>query len=331
MGASTARALSRRGRRVLLLEQFRVGHKRGSSHGASRIFRFSYPESRYVLMAMESLPLWRELEREANANLLTTTGGIDRGKPLDDHVSAMTEAGAQFELLDGAAARNRWADLALPHDEPALFQPDAGIVAAARAVETFAQSALRNGTEILQGLRVEALERRDDCIALETSGGRIEAGAVVVTAGAWANKLLATADVPLATRPTRETVAYFKFEGATPTLVEWGEPSIYALPSPGHGIKVGEHIAGPATDPDEEGGPDRRSIERLSRWVGERFPTAESEPHHAETCLYTNTADQHFVLERHGRIVVGSPCSGHGFKFAPWIGSRLADLAEEIL
>ncbi len=331
MGAATARAVSRRGRRVLLLEQFRVGHKRGSSHGASRIFRFSYPEARYVRMAMESLPLWRELERETNADLLTTTGGIDRGKPLDDHVSALTEAGAEFELLDGAVARNRWAGLALPQDEPALFQPDAGIVAADRAVEAFAQSALRNGTEILQGLRVQALDRRDDLVELETSGGRIQAAAVVVTAGAWAGRLLATADIPLAIRPTRETVVYFKLEGATPTLVEWGEPSIYALPSPGDGIKVGEHIAGPVTDPDHEGEPNRQSVERLRRWVGERFPTADSQPHHAETCLYTNTPDQHFVLERHDRVVVGSPCSGHGFKFAPWIGNRLADLAEEIL
>ena len=331
MGAATAHALSRRGRRVLLLEQFRVGHKRGSSHGASRIFRFSYPETRYVRMAMESLPLWRELEREANADLLTTTGGIDRGKPLDDHVSALTEAGAEFELLEGAAARNRWAGLTLPQGEAALFQPDAGIVAADRAVEAFAQSALRNGTEILQRLRVEALDRREDGVELTTSGGRIEAAAVVVTAGAWASKLLATADIALATRPTRETVAYFNLEGTTPTLVEWGEPSIYALPSPGRGIKVGEHIAGPATDPDVAGEPNRRSVERLSRWVAERFPTADSEPHYAETCLYTNTADQHFVLERHDRVVVGSPCSGHGFKFAPWIGNHLAELAEQVL
>jgi monomeric sarcosine oxidase len=330
MGSATAYALAARGRRVVLVEQFRVGHKRGSSHGASRIFRFSYPDERYVQMAMESLPLWRDLERQSGVALLHTTGGIDRGKPLEDHVDALTGRGASFEMLDGAAASALWPDLNLPRGEPALFQPDAGIVYADRAVQAFAEGALRAGAEILQGIRVHTIRPGSDRVDLETSGGELTAEVVVVTAGAWATPLLDTAGVTLDTKPTRETVAYFNFAGTVPTLVEWGEPSIYALPSPGHGIKVGEHIAGPHADPDQEGGPSSESIERLRRWVADRFPTAESRPHHAETCLYTNTPDQHFVLERHGRVVVGSPCSGHGFKFAPWIGNRLADLAREV-
>ena len=69
------------------------------------------------------------------------------------------------------------------------------------------------------------------------------------------------------------------------------------------------------------------SVEAVSRWVAERYPSAAPRPHLAETCIYTNTEDEHFVLERHGRIVIGSPCSGHGFKFAPLIGERLAGLA----
>jgi sarcosine oxidase len=109
--------------------------------------------------------------------------------------------------------------------------------------------------------------------------------------------------------------------------VDWGDPSIYGLPSPGQGIKVGEHIAGPTTDPEDEVGPDPAAVERLDAWVAERYPGAEATAHYAETCIYTNTPDEHFVLEHHGRIVVGSPCSGHGFKFAPLIGRRLAALA----
>jgi sarcosine oxidase len=96
-------------------------------------------------------------------------------------------------------------------------------------------------------------------------------------------------------------------------------------------LKAGEHIAGPETDPDGEGAPDGDSVRRLESWVAERYPHAEATAHFAETCLYTNTADEHFVLERHGRVVVGSPCSGHGFKFAPLIGRRLAALAGEAL
>ena len=90
---------------------------------------------------------------------------------------------------------------------------------------------------------------------------------------------------------------------------------------------MGEHIAGPVVNPDDDGSVNDESVARLSAWVSERYPSAAPSPHHAETCLYTVTPDEHFVLERHGRIVVGSPCSGHGFKFAPLIGERLADLA----
>ena len=104
---------------------------------------------------------------------------------------------------------------------------------------------------------------------------------------------------------------------------------MYSLPSSGQGLKAGQHIAGPTTDPDHEGVVDQISVRRLSDWVAERHPQAEPTPHFSETCIYTNTPDERLVLERHGNIVVGSPCSGHGFKFAPLIGKRLAELATE--
>ena len=107
----------------------------------------------------------------------------------------------------------------------------------------------------------------------------------------------------------------------------WEHPAIYALNAPGEGLKAGEHIAGEAASPDEAGAPDEESVARVSEWVRRWWPGADPHPHRSETCFYTNTPDEHFVLERKGRIVVGSPCSGHGFKFAPLIGERLADLA----
>lgn len=151
---------------------------------------------------------------------------------------------------------------------------------------------------------------------------------VVVTAGGWARELLARADIDLPTRATRETVAFFRTNESFPTLVDWGDPAVYALPDPTYGLKVGEHIAGPTTDPDDEGAVNEASVARLRDWVAERFATVDPEPVHAETCIYTNTPDEHFILERVGDIVIGSACSGHGFKFAPLIGTRLADLVE---
>ncbi|MDQ4142147.1 MAG: FAD-dependent oxidoreductase [Actinomycetota bacterium] len=332
MGCATARALAARGVQVTLLEQFRIGHSRGSSHGASRIFRFSYPDARYVAMAMEALPLWRSLEREVDEPLLTTTGGLDRGPALDDHVSALRSCGAACEVLDQTRARKRWPSLRFPDDGQVLFQPDSGFLRAERSVQAFAGAFTRRGGEVLEGVRASSLTSTSEGVVLETSGGTKTFECVVVTAGSWAKKLLATADIHLDVRPTRETVAYFDLAGPPPpTLVEWGDPAIYALADPGRGVKAGEHEAGPTTDPDEEGKINAESLERVVRWVGERFPGASPDPTGAETCLYTNTPDDHFVLKGYGRVVVGSPCSGHGFKFAPLIGERLAALVEEVV
>lgn len=350
MGVATAAALARRDRRVVLLEQFEFDHTRGSSHGRARIFRFSYPDPLYVSMAQESLALWTTLEARARQQLIIPTGGLDTGKGLQDHVLALEQCGAGFELLTGADLGLRFDSISLPADQDVLYQPHAGVIAADRAHAAFRQWAESNQAELRSTTKVTAIEPSDLQVTLQTAAGhaeatdasspsqdlitgdQIEARSVVITAGAWAKDLLASVDIELNVRPTRETVAFFAMDGPfPPTLVEWGEPSGYGLGSPGEGIKVGEHQAGPEVDPDEDGSPDAESISRLQQWVKQRYPKAEPEPHHAETCLYTNAPDDRFILERHGRIVVGSPCSGHGFKFAPLIGERLAQLAMEVL
>jgi sarcosine oxidase len=102
---------------------------------------------------------------------------------------------------------------------------------------------------------------------------------------------------------------------------------MYALHDPLHGLKAGAHHAGRATDPNVEEPADPELVERIVAWVRERFPEVDPEPVGAESCLYTSTDDESFVLERRGRVVIGSACSGHGFKFAPAVGRRLAALA----
>ena len=163
-----------------------------------------------------------------------------------------------------------------------------------------------------------------------TAGGEtIRVAVAVVTAGAWAKGLVAGAGIDLPVTSSRETVAFFRIERETglPTFVDWGDPLTYSLPSPGQGVKVGMHRTGPATDPDRPSAVDERAVSRMAAWVARYYPAADRQAHHAETCLYTSTEDEDFILERHGPIVVGSPCSGHGFKFAPLIGERLAQLA----
>jgi len=328
MGSATVRALSKLGKKVVLLERFRLGHKRGSSHGRTRIFRLSYQDPMYVDMAREALALWRDLEREAGTELVHRTGGLDMGARIDENVRALERCGISYERITGAEASARFPTMSLPPGEDVLFQADSGVIYADASIASFVTSAIDAGAEVIEEREVISIEPGAASVIVRTPGGDFDADGIVVTAGPWAKKLLAPVGIDLPVRPTRETVAYFPGETRElPTLVEWGTPSVYALTSPGQGLKVGEHVAGPLADPDDDQPVDPQSIERLKRWVAERFEAVEDEPRFSETCFYTNTRDEHFILERHDNIVVGSPCSGHGFKFAPLIGKRLAELA----
>jgi sarcosine oxidase len=331
-GLATAHALARRGNDVVVLEQFQRGHRRGSSHGATRIFRLAYPEPHWVRLAQEALTGWRELEAESGFELVSLVGLVELVRDLaESSQQALASCGVDCRVLSGSEAESEF-ELRVPDGFTALLQPDAGIVYAERA-----QAAFGAGLDVREGIRATRIEDDGDGIRIETSDGPMEAEAAVVTSGAWARPLLTAAGIPLDVRETRETVAYFQpaVSDLLPAVAEFQTEArrhaFYALHDPRHGLKAGLNGSGGPTNPDREEGPDAAIVERITEWVVDRLPLERPEPVHAETCLYTNTADESFVLERHGRIVVGSACSGHGFKFAPVVGRRLADLALEAL
>jgi sarcosine oxidase len=270
------------------------------------------------------------LEEESGRPVLRTTGGLDLGAHVSEHAAALESCGADHEVIGTAEVRKRWPFLSVDEGVPVLWQPDAGIVLANEAWASFQSEAAGADADMRIEERVLAIEPSDDRVGVVTDRATYEAGAVIVTAGAWARALLAPAGIEIDTVATRETVAYFKRDPGTPipSVVSWADPSVYALEAgvPDR-IKLGEHHAGPVTDPEVDGIPDAGSVGRLERWVSEHLTTAHPRAVGAETCIYTNTPDESFVVERHGNIVVGSTCSGHGFKFAPVIGRRLAALA----
>jgi len=313
MGCAAAWALAARRADVTILEQFELDHARGSSHGRTRIFRLAYPDAHWVQLAQEALGGWRELEQQAGLDLLELYGLVEVCSRTElTSRDVLAGAGIEHRLLDAAEARAL--GVALPAGWAALWQEDAGVVRADLARQAFLDVA---GVRVQTGRRVDSL---DD----------VDADVVVVTAGAWVRKLVP--DVPV--RVTRETVAYFRREGPpSPSVVELDETTrghaMYALHDPAVGLKAGAHHSGGEADPDVEGAADPELVARIAAWVRDRFPDVDPEPVGAESCLYTSTADEEFVLERSGRLLVGSPCSGHGYKFAPAIGRRLAALALE--
>ena len=183
--------------------------------------------------------------------------------------------------------------------------------------------ALAAGAQLREGVRVESVDEAGELVV----AGDIRAKVAVVTAGAWASEL-----VGVEATATRETTSYFSCDEPLPSVIDtttgdlWG----YALVAPGSGLKAGLHKSGPAVEPDDPGSPDELLAARTATWVERRFPGV-SGAISSETCLYTTRTDDEFLLERRGRVVVGSACSGHGFKFAPVVGVRLAELAAEAL
>jgi sarcosine oxidase len=315
MGSAAARELARSGHDVTLYEQFRVGHDRGSSHGRSRIVRLAYPELEFVELAKEAFEGWHELEQESGLELLELNGLLELVEdPAQSSRDALDAAGAEYELLSAQDVTARW-PVGVPDGWTALFQPEGGIARADLAHRAFVDSAVARGARLEEDTPIRSLDE-------------IAADVVVVTAGPWITRLVP--DLPV--RTTRETVVYFRRTGAPlPSVVQLDPETrghaLYSLHDPLHGLKTGAHHAGADADPDVPGGPDPVLVERVADWVARTYPDAEPEPVAAETCMYTSTADEHFILERRGQVVIGSACSGHGFKFAPAIGKRLAALA----
>jgi sarcosine oxidase len=315
-GLATGWALRGAGVDAVVYEQFELGHTRGSSHGRTRILRLAYPEVEWVRLAQDALVGWRDLEEESGEQLLLLNGMLEVYREgVVSSQEALKECEVACELLTREEAEAQFG-VSPPPGTHVLFQPDAGIIYSDRAQEAFAR-----GLRIETGRKVASLDELEEPV-------------VVVCAGPWARRLLEPAGIDLPVVETRETIAYFHLDGEIPSVVAEVETKghgFYSLHDPVHGLKVGIHKRGNPADPDLEAGPDPALLAEIVEWTAERFPRADRDPKGAESCFYTTTDDEGFIVERHGRVVVGSACSGHGFKFAPAIGKQLAALAAEAL
>ncbi|MFF3378051.1 FAD-dependent oxidoreductase [Streptomyces sp. NPDC002680] len=336
MGAATAWQLARQGHAVTLIEAYDIGHRHGSSHGTSRIFRRAYADPLYVGLTGQAYEHWRELEHDSSTPLLRTTGGLDLGEGRDPEglAAVLGAAGVPYELLDAEAAAERWPYIRF--GGPVLYHPDAGVVDADQTVAACVRRAVEHGADALIGVRVERVEVGERVRLYTDDGREIVADTVVVAAGAWLPDLQLPVPLP-PLRVTQQQVFHFpqrERDVRWPILVHKdASMQVFGLPSGADGgplpaVKVAEHDRGtPTTARTRSGVVDPSSRARVSDFVRERLPGLVPEPVAETTCLYTTTPDEDFVLDRHGPLVVVSPCSGHGAKFAPLIGAMAADLA----
>ncbi|GAB2600839.1 N-methyltryptophan oxidase [Paractinoplanes abujensis] len=333
MGSAAAWQLTRRGVTVLLLEQYEEGHTRGASHGASRIFRLTYPDAVHIGLAREAQRLWRELEDESGAGLLTVTGGVDHGDHpyLDQLADGLTAAGVAYEWLEPAAAAERWPGIRF--DTRALFHPDSGRLHADRSVAALQAAARDRGAVVRHDTPVTAIEVvGEDAVLVHTGSGSYRARRVVAAVNAWAAELVG-ALVPLPPlRVTQEQPAHFAALEPEAGWPSFGHLSagvtVYGLATPGEGIKAGFHGTGPEVDPDHRDfRPEPTQLAALRDYARKWLPGVDSDVCVPISCTYTTTPTSTFVLDRRGPVVVATGFSGHGFKFVPAIGRVLADLA----
>jgi sarcosine oxidase len=330
--------------RLLGLERFAPGHDRGSSHGQTRIIRLSYFEHpSYVPLLRRSYELWRELEAAAGRPLLQITGIVEIGPPTGTLVPATLAAARLHDLphdvLSSTELMRRHPAFRLPADYVAVAQPDGGILAAESAVLSQIALARAAGAEIRTKTVVRAIEPGPRGIRITTDHDTIEAGTAIVAAGPWLGSLIG--DLPVRPRVTRQVAAWF--QPRMPALFRPEQFPVFLLESR-HGMHYGFPAVGPegvkaarhhhldeAVDPDQYARAVSLADQSLIRTaLAEHLPDADGPPVATRTCLYTMIPDGNFVIDRlptHPDIIVASPCSGHGFKFAPVVGEILADLA----
>lgn len=345
MGSAACFHLARRGRRVLGLERFDIPHDRGSSHGLTRIIRLAYHESpAYVPLVRRAMMLWLELGDQFGEQLMFTTGSLDAGPGGGDFFSgslaACREHDLPHEILTAAEINRRFPAFHLPADHSGLLQPNGGFVASERAI--VAHVALAHAASAEIHAREKVLDWSPIAgggVRVTTDRGSYECGRLVLSPGAWISDLVPS----LKTKAVAERQALGWFQPSHPakfmpdampvTSLMVDEGPYFTLPIWGApGVKIGlHHHRGERGHADALSRETTGEDEALLRVCLARYmPEANGPVMSLRACLYTNTPDEHFIIDTlpgNEDVIVASPCSGHGFKFASVIGEILADLA----
>ena len=349
VGSATCAELARRGAKVIGLEQFEIGHTRGSSSHQSRGFRMAYAEHPgYVPLLRRAREHWMELNDRCDLPVFYETGGLYMSKQhaafAPDSIAAAVKHNLPHEVLDADTIRERWPVFDLTDDMVGIHEPLAGMIVPERAIAAHVEIAQSLGADLRTGVKVYSWQETTNGISVETSDGMLHADHLVLCAGAWTGPL---AKVPaLDIRPSRQVLAWFDAPANAqidaPKMPLWalslhddsllyGFPRMGGLPGP-EGFKAARHWPGPTVDPNDEDAmrvkpADEADVSpHLARWL----PAAAGPVRTVHTCLYSNSADGHFRIGHHpgcDRVSIVSSLSGHGFKFQPVLGEIAADLA----
>jgi len=345
-GSAAAYHLAHRGKRVLGFDRFAPPHTIGSTHGKTRIIREAYFEDpTYVPIVQRAYQLWGDLEREVRRPLLLKTGGLMIGHPESEVVAgarlSAEKHALEHEVLSSAEITRRFPCLSPEADMIAVYEPRAGILFPEACVSAHLSLAQSYGAQIRTHEPLLSWKADGTGVSVTTERATYDAESLVISAGAWARQLLADLEPPL----TIERQVQFWFEpmrasasfSATRCPVHlWqfeDNQIVYGFPDLGEGVKVARHHRGVFGSPDSLNREvDATEIADMRGLLRRFLPDSNGAFRSAAVCLYTNTPDGHFWIDRHPaheNVLIASPCSGHGFKFSSAVGELLADLATQ--
>jgi sarcosine oxidase len=353
MGSAALYQLARRRLRVIGIDRFVPPHDRGSSHGESRITRQAIGEGEeYVPFALRSHEIWRELEAESGQSLLEQTGGLILGREAESAlqhgqtdfigrtIAAATRFRIEHEVLTAGEVATRFPQFQLVGDETCYYEPGAGFLRPEQCIATQIDRARALGASIRTAETVTRVTAIATGVTIVTGSATYTAGHVVVTAGAWVPRLLGgkfakvlgvypqtlfwfAADDIAAYAPGRFPIFIWRYGAGE-------DDHFYGFPVVGDGVKLATEQFARTMEPDDERPmPSPADAQRMHEThVRGRLAGVSDRCLRAVTCLYTVSADSRFVIDRHpewDRVLVASPCSGHGFKHSAAIGEALAE------
>ncbi|HEU4344406.1 MAG TPA: N-methyl-L-tryptophan oxidase [Candidatus Binatia bacterium] len=356
MGSAAVYQLAKRGNKVLGLDRFSPPHANGSSHGESRIIRQAIGEGEaYVPLVLRSYQLWREIENATGRELLTITGGLTlesqnsegvlhgRRDFLDQAIRCAETFNIRHEILETADLRKRYPQFAVT-DERAYLEYETGFLRPELCIEAQLHLARKHGAEVQTNETIVSVGARADCgVTVKTSRGAYSAEKVIITAGPWIARFLPPAYAPLF-KVHRQVMYWFDIREdcrstfappAFPIFIwifaQGGEFGFYGFPTlDGKTIKIATEQFTMTTNPDHVQRPVSMEEEQsmYKDYVQGRLPGISDRCAAAASCLYTTTPDSNFVIDAHpdnDRIMIASPCSGHGFKHSAAIGEAIAE------
>ena len=349
MGSATLYHLARSGCKVLGLEQFEIGHAMGSSHGSTRIIRLAYSEGpEYVPLLRAAYRYWRELESESglDGQLLHVTGGLDIGPEgswtVEGSRKSCREHGLEFEELGGADVNRKFPGYRLPTSMAAIYQPGGGYLLSEAAIQAHVERAVSAGASVRSGTEALGWTRQSSGLRVETRDEAFETKRLVVTAGPWIGRLCAA--LRPWCQPERQVMLWtapldpgrFQPERFPVFNLESPLGRFYGVPDhSGQGFKIGKyhHLLQRVEEPsgmDRACQPEDEAV--LREGIASYFPEADGPTRQAAACIFTNTPDGHFILDRlpgEEDAFVAAGFSGHGYKFCSVVGRIMADLCQD--